>query len=541
MKKALLLALFLAGSMAYAQVVWTMAGTPNTSGNTGDGGLATAATFTGPNGVATDGSGNTYIVDGANHRVRKVSSTGVITAFAGTGTSGFSGDGGQATLAKLNNPVGVAVDGSGNVFICDALNYRIRKVNTSGVISTVAGTGTSGFSGDGGLATSAQLNRPDHLTYDAATGDLYFSDGLVKVRKFIPGGNMNLVAGTGTAGYSGNNGAATSANMSGVEGIAIDATYIYVVESANIIVRKIQISNGVITAFAGTQGSSGHTGNGGQASSATFNTPREIRIDGSGNFFIADQGNQVIRKINTSGVISDYTSPGTYSGEGVVPGSASIDLPYGLFINSSGDMFITDQGSYSVRKISANCPALAGPNKIDQNTNCCGCTTTGVVIGTPTVTNMTYSWSPSGAGNISGSNTIAQPTATWCNTATTKTYTVTVSNANCTTATSTLTVTTNPYQGANCCRIGHFPAEEGTPLSANFSVFPNPATTQITISLYNSSDNMKIMDITGKIIYEAKDLPAGELTVDVSRYMKGVYIVAARIGGTTEKQRIVIE
>ncbi len=541
-KLGLLSILCLIASMATAQVIWTMAGTPNTSGNAGDGGLATAATLTSPSGITADGSGNVYVVDVSNHRVRKISPTGVITAFAGTGTSGFSGDGGQATAAKLNNPVGVAIDASGNVYITDLFNYRIRKVNTSGVISTIAGTGTLGTSGDGGAATSALLNEPAHLTIEYSSGDLYFSDGESRVRKIAAAtGTITAVAGTTTLGFSGNGGAATSANMNGVEGICLDANYIYITESVNLIVRKVDRSTGIITAFAGTQGSSGYTGDGGAATSATFGVPREIKVDGSGNFFISDQGNQVIRKINSSGTISSYTSPGSYSGEGVVPGSASIDYPAGIFIHSSGDMYITDQGSYSVRKISANCPALAGPNKHNQNTVCCGCTASSVAIGTPSVTNMTYSWTPN--TNLS-STSAAQPNSTWCSTAgTAKIYTVTVTNANCTSNTSTVSVITDPYSPSgnnSCCRIGHFPDEDIT-MPSNFKAYPNPTNAQISISLYSSSDEVKIIDVTGRVVYEMEKVDAGEVTIDVSKYNRGIYFIIVKMGGKNEKQKIIIE
>ena len=200
----------LAAAVAWSQsaetwTIDTIAGT-GTEGYSGDGGAATAAQLNNPRGVAVDGSGNVYIADLSNNRIRKVDGSGNISTIAGTGTQGYSGDGGAATAARLNWPQQVAVDGTGNVYIADTGNQRIRKVDGAGNISTFAGTGTEGYSGDGGAATAARLNSPQEVALDNA-GNVYIADtGNDRIRKVDGSGNISTFAGTGTEGYSGDGG-----------------------------------------------------------------------------------------------------------------------------------------------------------------------------------------------------------------------------------------------------------------------------------------------------------------------------------------------
>jgi sugar lactone lactonase YvrE len=226
-------------------IISTVAGQYGSFGYSGDGAAATLAKLALPQGIATDAAGNLYIADSDNQVIRKVNTSGIISTFAGTGgVSGNTGDGGSATAAKLYRPTGVAVDAAGNVFIADSYNNKIRKVNTSGVISTFAGTGSSGYSGDGAAATGAKLSIPYNITFDA-TGNLYFSDSYNDVvRKINLAGVISTVAGTGVGGYDGDSGPALNAKFNFPDGIAIDATgNLFIADNFNHRVREVCAGN----------------------------------------------------------------------------------------------------------------------------------------------------------------------------------------------------------------------------------------------------------------------------------------------------------
>ncbi|HXD92599.1 MAG TPA: T9SS type A sorting domain-containing protein [Bacteroidia bacterium] len=186
------------------------------------------------------------------------------------------------------------------------------------------------------------------------------------------------------------------------------------------------------------------------------------------------------------------------------------------------------------------CTANAGSNVNDLDTICCGCATPGVQIGTASISGYSYSWSPSGAGYISGSNTVAQPTAIWCHTSSTKIYTVTVSGSDCATATSTVQVGTNNFQGSSCCRMTEGITGENQTATA-FGVYPNPATGQVTISLYDKAEYIRITDMQGRLVFETKNIDAQDYKIDISKYNKGVYFISAKMGDKIEKQKLVVE
>jgi sugar lactone lactonase YvrE len=345
-----------------AGTISTVAGT-GTAGYTGDSGAATSARLNSPSAVTVDSSGNLYIADQSNHRIRKVTSGGTISTLAGSGTRTFSGDGGQATSAALNAPYGVAVDSSGNVYIADQYNYRIRKIDLSGMISTFGGNGLYRMAGDGGLATSAQLSTPRGTVMDSA-GNLYIADyANHRVRKVAPGGTITTIAGTGVYGYSGDNGPATSAKLAYPGGVALDAAgNLYVGDQGNHRVRKIDTS-GVITTVVGT-GSAGSSGDGGLATAAQLNNPRGVAFDSSGNLYIADSSNNRVRKVTPGGTITTVAGSGTsgYAGDGSAATLALLRAPWGVAVDTAGSLYIAEHDNHTVRKVdpSGTISTLAG-------------------------------------------------------------------------------------------------------------------------------------------------------------------------------------
>jgi DNA-binding beta-propeller fold protein YncE len=224
------------------------------SGSLGDGGPATAAQIGSLQGIAADRWGNLYLSDTDHNRIRKIDTTGTITTVAGTGVAGFSGDGGPATSAQLNLPYGIAVDLAGNLYIADLNNSRVRRVTPDGAIQTYAGSGGQGSSGDGGPATSAQMLEPRNVAVDAA-GNLYISEfGGNRVRKVTPDGRIATAAGTGIAGYSGDGNPATMAQLAFPAGLAVDRQGdLYIADSQNQRIRKVLPSGQISTVLDGTR------------------------------------------------------------------------------------------------------------------------------------------------------------------------------------------------------------------------------------------------------------------------------------------------
>ena len=400
--------------VAATGVILTVAGN-GTAGSSGDGGPATSAELNGPEGVWVDNSGNLFIADTFNNRIRQVAAaTGVIQTIAGNGSGGFSGDGGPATSAALNIPVGVFVDGSGNIFIADSFNNRIRKVAAAtGTIQTFAGNGAYSFSGDGGPATNAELYLPFGLSVDSS-GNIFIADAFNnRIREVMAAtGTVQTVAGVsgfGSPGYvpgdfGGDGGLATGAQLNEPAGVFVDSSRnVFIADSCNNRIREVAAATGDITTVAGNGASGpsgcnfgGFGGDGGQARSAQLNIPTGIFVDGLGNIYFADSFNDRIRKVTAStgviqtvavgrppeavfvdgfgnifiantggnviqevvaatGVIQTVAGSGLagFSGDGGPATGAELNGPFGVLVDSSGNIFIADTGNNRIREVIA--------------------------------------------------------------------------------------------------------------------------------------------------------------------------------------------
>ena len=334
-----------------AQVITTFAGT-GTSGYSGNQGPAVKAELSDALGVCADPSGNIYIADHANHVIRKVDKDGIISNFAGTGSFGYSGDGGPAINAQLEYPYGLYADKQGNVYFTDRLRCVVRKIDSNGIIITVAGVGISGFSGDGGPAVGARLHSPMGICGDG-DGNLYIVEFVNWiVRKVNSEGKISTFAGNRTLGYSGDDGLAVNAQFNSPVGISADkAGNIYIADTDNAVVRKISTS-GTISTVAGN-GTMGYSGDGGHATAAQLKSPYGVYVNGSGELYIGDAGNAVVRKVNASGIITTIAGNGIKgnAGDGGAPTIAQLNFPAGICEDSNGNLYITDALSHVIRKI----------------------------------------------------------------------------------------------------------------------------------------------------------------------------------------------
>jgi|GEM_PF-1123251 len=356
--------------------IYTIAGN-GTNSTTGDGGPAHLATLQGNRDIATDNNGNIYFTDVTAHLVRRISASGIITTVAGNGLAGNGGDGGPATAASLNAPMGVYADGAGNLFIANTNSHTVRKVDAAGIITTIAGIpGVSGATGDGGPASAAKFYSPAGMAEDDA-GNLYICDQLnYKVRKIAAGtGIITTVVGTGSNYFSGDGGLGTAARLSTPRGLAFDKSgNMYIADGPNGAIRKYNLSTKIVTTVAGIGAATGYCGDGGPGTAAKLCTPARVAFDGGNSLYITDMINARLRRLNLStGTITTVAGTGVsgFSGDGAAASSAQLGGLYGVACGSNGNIYITDANN---RRIRVFVPAgsiaitLSGPSSVPPST-----------------------------------------------------------------------------------------------------------------------------------------------------------------------------
>ncbi|MEI8280533.1 MAG: T9SS type A sorting domain-containing protein [Bacteroidota bacterium] len=409
MKKLIALILFvILASTAKGQIITTIAGNSpvgfNNGNSNGDNGLAINAGLNGPAALALDTLGNLYIADLNNEKIRKISTAGIITTVAGTGISGYNGDNISALSADLRTPEDVDIDSFGNLLIADYNSHRIRKVS-NGIITTVAGTGVMGYNGDNIVATTAQLHGPHSVSWDHS-GNFFIADAInQRIRKVSSSGIITTVAGGGVN-SPGDNGPATSAQISNPQGLTLDnAGNIYFTESSNTI-RKVSTS-GIITTIAGT-GITGYGGDNGPAIQATLNLPLRLNVDKFGNVHFADEVNNRVRRIDgITGIITTVAGTGIagYSGDGGLATNAQLYTTADVVIDTAGNLYIADAWNNRIRKVcmSATLPTINIAS--NQGTTICPGTNVTFTATPGSATSPSYQWIKNGVNVGTNSTT----------------------------------------------------------------------------------------------------------------------------------------
>jgi sugar lactone lactonase YvrE len=326
-------------------------------GFAGDGGPAAAALLNGPFDVAFDSAGNLYFSDTFNHRIRRVdAATGIISTIAGNGEAGYSGDGGPAVRAALNEPYGVVVDRSGNVYTADRLNRRVRRIEAgSGIITTLAGTGEAAYSGDGGPAAAAGLAEPNGLAFDPDERYLYIADVADHRVRIVDltTGLIATFAGIGMAEHGGDGAPAGEARVFGARAVKVAAGgTVYILERQGSSLRAVDPATGIIDTIAGTTGR-GYSGDGGPAVAAVFDAPKEMALDRDGSLLIVDTENHAIRRVDRATGIVTTIAGGRKGphGDGGPAAQAGLDRPHGAVVGPDGAIYIGDTNNHRVRKV----------------------------------------------------------------------------------------------------------------------------------------------------------------------------------------------
>ena len=531
---------------APAQIITTIAGNGSRT-YSGDGGPALLAGIWLPLGLAVDSAGNVYVATNS-YRVRKISPAGIITTFAGNGTSANSGDGGPATSAGITGPTGLALDNRGNLYISDG-NWTIRKVDASGIITTVAGTGTAGYSGDGGPATAAQIQGCLGIGTDTA-GNLYLGDGVdYVVRKVSTSGIITTVAGSGTGGFSGDGGLATSAQLASPNDLCTDrAGNLYIADNLNYRIRKVDTA-GIITTVAGN-GSTTYSGDSILAIDEGFMRVDYVTVDDAGNLYITSRGGGVgnhIFKVNNAGIITTIAGSGPigFSGDGGPAKAAKVNAPGKVALYKNGDLYFSDWQNNRIRRISAR-PYFV--NGSAQAESWCG--------GKLNIDTL-LSANDSNSGNPERWSVVRGPyhgTAVATYTAVSTGYTVLPSGLSYTPAvgfigTDTLLVritdslvadTTTLYLTVRNCRVavGTLPA-----INDALTIFPNPTDGTFTISFISPTQEQAravITDIVGNKVKELSLMANKEISVRLD-VPAGVYLINVTTAeGRSYKEQIVV-
>ena len=498
-----------------------------------------------PSAIVFDQQGNLYLAETANHVIRKVDTTGIITTIAGTGTQGFSGDSGPATAARLDSPQGLALDTDQNLYIADTRNHLIRKLNlTAGIITTIGGATINGnispgFSGDNGPATAAHLNLPTALAFDPA-GNLYIADTQNhRIRKIAATtGNITTIAGNGTQGFSGDAGPATSASIDSPTGLSVDtSSNVYLADTHNHRIRKITAATGKITTIAGTS-ATGYNGDNTTATTATLALPHGLTIDPAGNLYLADTANHRIRRIDaTTGIITTIAGAGaqTFAGDTGPAPTASLDTPRAATTSPTGLLTLSDTGNQRVRQIATDntIHTIAG----------LGLTTPGaltltapsvIAYGTGHLT-ATLTTTTSATGPVTFLDTFnAIATATGA-TATSNAVTTTLGTATLTTNSATLSTSTLPAgrHGIIATYAGDLTHPSAQSSTLSLTIAPQQITTSITPAklLYGQPIPVLNATLTGLLPQDASSLSATVTTTAKALSPAGTYPIAATLIG----------